>query len=86
MTRSAASSSSPVLVSTHVGCAQDLVRDNGLVFEAGDVDDLAEKLGRALESGERLTEWGQRSREIIADYTYENATRGLVQALEHCLV
>ena len=75
----------PVIVSTHVGCARDLVRDNGLVFEAGNVDDLARTLGEALASTGKLKQWGSRSREIVAECSYERATVGLVQALEYSL-
>ncbi len=75
----------PVLVSTHVGCSRDLVRNNGLVFEAGNMDSLVTSLEEALSSNERLKQWGKRSREIVADYSYERATEGLARALEYSL-
>ncbi len=75
----------PILASTHVGCAGDLVRDNGLVFDAGSIDDLEAKLKDALSSRERLERWGRRSREIVEDYSYEQASDGLGQAMEYSL-
>lgn len=73
-----------VVVSTHVGCAQDLVHDrrNGLVFQAGSVLALADALKEALSDPERLGRWGAEGRRVIADYSYEETTRGLLRALE----
>lgn len=72
-----------VIVSTHVGCAQDLVHDrrNGLVFEAGNVSALSEALKEALKDPARLVKWGEEGRRIIAGYSYEATTRGLMDAL-----
>ena len=74
----------PVIVSDHVGCAQDLVQPqrNGLIFPAGDVPSLAAALREALNNPKRMSEWGAQSREIIMGYDYEHATRGLLAALE----
>jgi glycosyltransferase involved in cell wall biosynthesis len=74
----------PIIVSDHVGCAQDLVHPqrNGLVFPAGDVPALAEALRQALAEPHRLRAWGEQSREIIKGYSYEQATKGLLAALE----
>jgi len=74
----------PIIVSDNVGCAQDLVHPgrNGLVFPAGDVPALADALREAFSDPERLRSWGAASREIVQDYTYEQATKGLAQALE----
>ena len=73
----------PVIVSSHVGCAQDLVEPgrNGLVFPAGDVSALTAALREAFTDPERLCAWGARSREIIQRYDYEHATEGLRKAL-----
>ena len=74
----------PIIVSSHVGCAQDLVESggNGLVFPAGDVDALTAALREALSDPERLARWGQRSREIISGYTYARGVEGLKQACQ----
>lgn len=77
----------PVIVSDHVGCSQDLVqnRKNGLVFPAGNVPALCEALHLAFADVERLKSWGVDGFNIIQDYSYAAATRGLSQALEFVL-
>jgi glycosyltransferase involved in cell wall biosynthesis len=72
----------PVIVSDHVGCAADLVRDgeNGLVFQAGDVDGLAAALTDALSDRTRLRQWGLAGKELVERYDFAAATKGLVEA------
>lgn len=74
----------PIIASSHVGCAADLVRhnENGLVFPAGDVDALARCINDALSDDRRLREWGKASRRIIAGYSYAQATEGLLLAMK----
>ncbi|WP_404786646.1 glycosyltransferase family 4 protein [Altericista sp. CCNU0014] len=75
--------SCPVIVSNHVGCAQDLVHpmENGLVFPAGDVEALTTALKEAFSDRDRLRQWGIASRTIVSNYSYARATEGLLQAL-----
>ena len=75
----------PVIVSDHVGCVQDLVHGhrNGLIFPAGNVPALAAALQEAFAEPRRLRAWGEQSREIIKGYSYEQATKGLLAALEY---
>jgi glycosyltransferase involved in cell wall biosynthesis len=77
----------PVIVSDHVGCARDLVRENenGLVVPAGNVAALTAALQKAFEDDRRLKTWGVNSRRIIQDYNYETATHGLKRALDFML-
>jgi glycosyltransferase involved in cell wall biosynthesis len=77
--------SRPVIVSDHVGCSQDLVhsKENGLIFRAGDVEQLSECLKEAFSDRERLSAWGQESRRIIEGYSYAQTTHGLERALEY---
>ncbi len=76
-----------IIVSDHVGCADNLVQSdvnslmNGLIFEAGNVDALARSLKFALSDRDRLKQWGDASRTIIADYSYQQAIVGIKQAL-----
>jgi len=74
--------SKPVIVSSHVGCARDLVYPgkNGLVFPAGDVKELAASLKKAFSDEALLGEWGKEGRRIIEQYSYKQATQGLVDA------
>jgi glycosyltransferase involved in cell wall biosynthesis len=73
------------IVSSHVGCAQDLVHPgkNGLIFSAGDITALTQSLKSALSDKKRLQEWGEESLKIISNYSYSQATDGLLLALKH---
>lgn len=75
--------SRPAIVSSHVGCAEDLVRHgkNGLIFPAGDIDALTQCLKDAFSDPVRLHDWGRESQKIVQDYSYAQATKGLKQAL-----
>jgi len=75
----------PIIASSHVGCAQDLVRhgENGLVFPAGDVDALATSLQTALLDKERLRRWSDKSFEMIKEFSYAQSTKGLMDALRY---
>lgn len=72
-----------VVVSDHVGCAQDLVQPhrNGLVFAAGDVGALADCLREALSDRARLKAWGEEGRRIVSACSYRESTAGLLAAL-----
>lgn len=79
--------SRPVIASTHVGCAKDLIRpyENGLVFPAGDVAALSVSLKEALSNRERLREWGEEGRRVVCEYSYYRITCGLKEAFAACL-
>lgn len=76
--------SCPILVSDHVGCAQDLVHSyrNGLVFPAGNVSALTTALQTAFADDQRLHKWGIESKKIIDNYSYRQTTQGLLAAIE----
>jgi len=73
----------PVIVSNHVGCAEDLVKplQNGLIFEAGNVAALTASLREAMSDRDRLKQWGEESKKIVADYSYDRIIDGLKLAL-----
>lgn len=75
----------PVIVSSHVGCAADLVRvgQNGWIFSAGDAGALADVLEQALSDRQRLVAFGDAGREIVSTYSYDAATRGLFEAVSY---
>jgi glycosyltransferase involved in cell wall biosynthesis len=77
--------SRPIIASTHVGCAQDLIHPhrNGLIFPAGDVSALVACLKEAFADRERLKIWGEESRKIVSNYSYKQTTQGLREALIH---
>jgi glycosyltransferase involved in cell wall biosynthesis len=74
----------PVVASDKVGCAPDLVRpgENGYIVRHDDVDALASALAAVLASPERTREFGERSREIVDDYSVERCADGIVAACE----
>ncbi len=77
--------SRPVIASSHVGCASDLIQPyrNGLIFPAGDVSALAASLKEAFSNRERLQMWGEESQKIVTNYSYTQTTQGLIKALIH---
>ncbi len=78
----------PVIVSSHVGCGPDLVKDRGTgwIFEAGDIDALLEAMHEAVKLGrEGLACKGIKAKELIAEYSYEAATKSLIGALNGIL-
>jgi glycosyltransferase involved in cell wall biosynthesis len=78
----------PVIVSNRVGCAQDLVQDgvNGYTFDPYDVEQLAQLMHRLTEAPKHsLSEMGDASRTIIADWGPERFASGLKQALDCAL-
>lgn len=78
----------PCLVSDHVGCHLDLItpaspRQTGWVFPANDQTALAAALRSALALGRpALATLGENARNHAAAWSYENATAGLLSALQ----
>jgi len=74
----------PAIVSSHVGCAYDLVvpDETGLVFPAGDVAALGEAITSALSDDARLRAWGENASRKVRQFGYRQATDGLVAALQ----
>ncbi len=75
----------PVVASSYVGAAHDLVHPgrNGYRHACGDVEGLAVGLRRLLRSTARRRAFGEASRRIIDGYSYRTATRGLAMALRY---
>ena len=74
-----------VIVSDQVGAAADLVHDgeNGLVFPAGNVGRLADALRQILSDPERCRRMGERSRQIIGAWGFQQDLEGLKRAITH---
>ncbi len=74
----------PVIASSHVGGAADLVIPGrtGWIFPAGDVEALRACLAEALADPARLRAMGQAARDHIQGFSYGAATTGLLNALE----
>jgi len=79
----AAASGLPLVVSDRVGAAYDLVRDgqNGFIVPGGDVEAAAVALKRLADDPELRRRAGDRSREIVAGWSYEPSVESFVAAV-----
>lgn len=79
----AMSAGTPAIVSSHVGCAPDLIRpgETGWVFPAGDVVALSETLLNVLEHSAQLPGIARAAQRHIAAFSCETATRALIKAM-----
>ena len=73
----------PVVTTTEVGCVPDLVHagENGALFHAGHVGQLADALRPLLQNADLRRGMGAKSREIIAGWSYAQCVAGLRDAL-----
>ena len=78
----------PVIVSSRVGCANEIVFDdiNGYVFEAGNVDHLTTCLTRLVQSEELRKKFGRNSRDIVSKYGIEQSAQQLCDAFRSEMV
>jgi glycosyltransferase involved in cell wall biosynthesis len=73
----------PVVVSSRVGCAPDLVTtDNGAVVSPDDPIALRDALDTLMSDSERLREMGRRSAERIKIWSIENAASRTAEAIK----
>jgi glycosyltransferase involved in cell wall biosynthesis len=74
----------PVVCSKYAGCCQDLVKEgeNGLIVDPENSIALSEAMSQLLSKDGNLSHFGQRSKEIIKDFTTERTARGFVEAIE----
>ncbi|MEO8204670.1 MAG: glycosyltransferase family 4 protein [Chthoniobacterales bacterium] len=74
-----------VIVSSHVGCAEDLVipGETGWRFPAGDTDALQKCLEDAASDPDRCKQYGMNAQKRLSEQnSYQTATEGLLRALE----
>lgn len=73
----------PVVVSRQCGCATSLVKNgqNGFSFDGESVGELTELLLWMHQHSDQLTRMGERSREIIAEYSPQNFARNIMSLL-----
>jgi glycosyltransferase involved in cell wall biosynthesis len=72
----------PCVLSSAVGCGPDLLRpgETGYVHLLGDVPALASALQQVRERTTAGFDWAPKCREVIANYSYDAMTEGLVRA------
>jgi glycosyltransferase involved in cell wall biosynthesis len=77
----------PCVVSNAVGCAPDMIHDGetGYVFPLDDIEALAMALGRVRHRKTLAYDWGPACQALIAKYSYETMTQGLVRAVQSVL-
>lgn len=75
----------PIITTDRDGSAHEVVRDNGLVVPAGNVDALADALRKLLTDESLRRKMGQRSRAIIADYTVQTARNTFLRSIARAL-
>jgi glycosyltransferase involved in cell wall biosynthesis len=72
----------PAIVTDRVGCAGDLVRDgeNGYIVAWNDAEALAEAIKKIIGDAERRRRFGERSLEIVEEYSLARTAAGIVEA------
>lgn len=73
----------PVIVSDKCGCAADLIADdvNGYVFEAGNINDLKQKMQQVYVNRRRLPEMGAASGNKIKEYSFQAICAAIERAI-----
>jgi glycosyltransferase involved in cell wall biosynthesis len=73
-----------ILVSDKVGCAIDLVKEgyNGMIFKSGNLKDLKEKLNELTLSNKLLKEYGNNSKQLIADWSFLKIAEAIENKLD----
>ena len=71
----------PVIISDQVSAGYDLVRDNGFTYPAGDITKLTDLLDRMVGDADLRCRMGKRSSEIIAEWSYDQDVRGILDGL-----
>lgn len=75
-----------IIASNKVGCAVDLVKENinGTIFENNNINSLAAKLQHLVKDKQLLVQYGEQSKKIIAEWSFEKQVTALTQQLyEH---
>jgi glycosyltransferase involved in cell wall biosynthesis len=83
----AAASGLPLVLSDRVGAAYDLLHagENGFLVRAGDVAAAAAAFRRLADDRELRRRMGERSRELVRDWTYEPSVESFVAAVHEAV-
>jgi glycosyltransferase involved in cell wall biosynthesis len=76
----------PIIASNRVGSTFDLVHDgeNGYTFFPGDISSLITLTENLLLDNDKRAAFGQRSREIINHWSFQETINGIQCALKKC--
>jgi glycosyltransferase involved in cell wall biosynthesis len=77
----------PIIVSTRVGCAAELVHDgsNGFVVEAGNLTALAAAISSLVGSKPKREAFGKNSLTLINSHAVDQSAQQLANAFDHAL-
>lgn len=73
----------PVVATNIVGCSADLVQNskNGFVYNYGDIESLSTALKILITEKNLRVEFGEKSFELIQDYSFVNDIKGILEAI-----
>lgn len=73
----------PIITSNKVGCAVDLIKEgeNGAIFESNNLKDLVENLQFLINNPDVIKNYGERSKEIIASWDFNNQVNKILAKL-----
>jgi glycosyltransferase involved in cell wall biosynthesis len=77
----------PIIASRKVGATGDIVKDgiNGFVVKENDIDEITEKMFVLANDKKLRKKMGNKSKEIISKWTYENYIQNAIQAIKYSL-
>jgi glycosyltransferase involved in cell wall biosynthesis len=68
-----------IIASDKVGSVNDLVKNNGFIFDYKDTSDLNSKIIRLLDDEQLLLEFKTNSKQIIKEYTFTDDVNALIE-------
>lgn len=73
----------PIIVSDIVGCGPDLIKqgENGFIFPVGDIERLSFYLKDLAEDDSKRKSFGEKSFEIIQNYSFKKDIEGILETL-----
>lgn len=70
----------PVICTTVAGCAPDLIRENGKLIEAGNIDQLHDAMADIADDTALRVDMGEKSSTLIREYSPEAWAMGMAEA------
>jgi len=75
----------PVIVSNKCGSAYDLVKENGFIFDPNDDNNLTEIMLKFVNKEVSASEMGEKSKDIIREYSPEASAKQFLQGIDQVL-